>query len=149
MLSARLDKVARCEAKSARFEEGRVHLSAEAPRLGAYESELLAFPNGRYDDQVDATSYALHHLTDWLRRVRPPARRSRESIRGSKRRYESEPAGLAGEPIASVGEGHRVTIENGHRVIHVPASTPIPPLDGREDAGGRTARRVSRNRNRV
>jgi predicted phage terminase large subunit-like protein len=64
LLPARLDKVARCEAQSARFEEGRVHLPAEAPWLGIYEAELLAFPNGRHDDQVDATSYALHHLTD-------------------------------------------------------------------------------------
>lgn len=84
LLPARLDKVARCKAQSARFEEGRVYLPAEAPWLGVYEAELLAFPNGRHDDQVDATSYALHYLTDWLRRVRPPARRSRESIRGER-----------------------------------------------------------------
>ncbi|MCJ2073118.1 phage terminase large subunit [Methylobacterium sp. J-030] len=149
LLPARLDKVARCEAQSARFEEGRVHLPAEAPWLGAYESELLAFPNGRHDDQVDATSYALHYLTDWLRRVRPPTRRSRESMRGVRGRYDAEPATVVGETIASVGEGHRVTIEDGRRVIHVPASTPFPPPDARAEPSGRTTRRPSRRRDRA
>src|SRR6516164_2826983 len=37
-----------------RFEAGRILLPAEAPWLADFENELLAFPSGRYDDQVDA-----------------------------------------------------------------------------------------------
>jgi hypothetical protein len=45
-----------------RFEAGRVRLPVEAPWLADFESELLAFPNGRYDDQVDAFMLFL----DWF-----------------------------------------------------------------------------------
>lgn len=57
------DKEARLLAQAARFESGQVHLPSEAPWLADYMHELLAFPNGRHDDQVDATSQALHWLT--------------------------------------------------------------------------------------
>ena len=30
----------------------------DAPWLGALESELIAFPNGAHDDQVDVVAYA-------------------------------------------------------------------------------------------
>ena len=146
LLPARLDKVARCEAQSARFEEGRVHLPEEASWLGVYEAELLAFPNGRYDDQVDATSYALHHLTDWLRRARPPTRRSRESIRGpNRRRQVVDPAIAAVDPVALMIESGLAEerIVDGRRTIHVSASTPVPTDEGRADAA---TRRWSRNR---
>lgn len=147
LLPARLDKVARCEAQSARFEEGRVHLPAEAPWLGAYLSELLAFPNGRHDDQVDATSYALHYLTDWLRRARPPVRRSRESIRPlSSRRRAVDPEIVAAEPDALIPEGAKVRLVNGCRVIDVPASTPMPVQDAPRSSNGQTTRRSVRNR---
>jgi phage terminase large subunit-like protein len=36
------------------FEAGRIVLPVEAPWLADFENELLAFPSGRYDDQVDA-----------------------------------------------------------------------------------------------
>jgi predicted phage terminase large subunit-like protein len=60
---ARFDKLARLLAQSARFEAGQVHLPREAPWLGGYLTELLAFPTGRNDDQVDSTSQALRYLT--------------------------------------------------------------------------------------
>lgn len=59
----KFDKRARLEAQSVRFEAGQVYLPAEAPWLATYIHELLAFPNGRNDDQVDSTSQALHFLT--------------------------------------------------------------------------------------
>jgi predicted phage terminase large subunit-like protein len=73
----RFDKVARIEAQSARFEAGDVLLPRSAPWLEAYLAELLAFPNGRHDDQVDSTSQALRFLTrrrSQLALTRPPAR---------------------------------------------------------------------------
>jgi len=59
----RFSKEARFLAQSARFEAGQVYLPREASWLPAYETELLAFPTGRHDDQVDSTSQALHYLT--------------------------------------------------------------------------------------
>lgn len=63
MMRPRFDKQARLLAQSARFEAGQVFLPQEAPWLGDYIAELLAFPNGRHDDQVDSTSQALNYLT--------------------------------------------------------------------------------------
>jgi hypothetical protein len=39
-------------------------MPAQAPWLGDYLHELLAFPNGAHDDQVDSTSQALNWLVD-------------------------------------------------------------------------------------
>lgn len=60
---ARFDKTARLMAQAARFEAGQVFLPKKASWLGDYLGELLAFPVGRHDDQVDATSQALKYLT--------------------------------------------------------------------------------------
>jgi hypothetical protein len=48
------------EAQSARFEAGQVYLSEQAPWLATFLHELLAFPKGRYDDQVDSVSQFLN-----------------------------------------------------------------------------------------
>ena len=56
------DKLTRLSRHQGRFEAGRIFLPAEAPWLAEFEGELLAFPNGRYDDQVDALLLFL----DWL-----------------------------------------------------------------------------------
>lgn len=76
---SRFDKEARLLAQAARFEAGQVHLPSEAPWLADYISELLAFPNGRHDDQVDSTSQALDHLT--ARAMPPPPLRRRNPVR--------------------------------------------------------------------
>ena len=60
----RYDKEARLQAQTARFEGKQVFLPLErGSKIDAYVEELLAFPNGRNDDQVDATSQALDYLT--------------------------------------------------------------------------------------
>jgi len=56
------DKETRMCRHQGRFEAGRIILPNEAPWLADFESELLAFPRGRYDDQVDA----LLLLLDWF-----------------------------------------------------------------------------------
>jgi predicted phage terminase large subunit-like protein len=56
------DKETRMSRHEGRFEAGRILLPAEAPWLADFENELLAFPNGRYDDQVDALMLTL----DWF-----------------------------------------------------------------------------------
>ena len=62
------DKLSRAEGVSSMVEAGQLLLPVEAHWLGEFKSELLAFPSGRYDDQVDA----LTQLLGWVRdRWRP------------------------------------------------------------------------------
>ena len=49
-----------------RLEAGQVLLPREAPWLASYIGELLAFPHGSHDDQVDSTSQALNWLSQRL-----------------------------------------------------------------------------------
>lgn len=44
----------RASQQTVKFEQGRVWLPADADWLGDFEAELLTFPNGRHDDQVDS-----------------------------------------------------------------------------------------------
>ncbi|GJE53392.1 hypothetical protein GOFOIKOB_6471 [Methylobacterium tardum] len=76
---SRYDKEARLLAQAARFEAGQVHLPSDAPWLAAYIAELMAFPNGRHDDQVDSTSQALDYLT--ARALPPPPLQRRNLVR--------------------------------------------------------------------
>lgn len=57
-------KEVRAEAVSPQFESGNVWLPdpSIAPWIGDYIEELVIFPNGAYDDQVDVTSQALMKL---------------------------------------------------------------------------------------
>ncbi|MGI6620162.1 MAG: phage terminase large subunit [Bacillota bacterium] len=57
-LKAENDKVIRALPVMARMESGTVYFLRNAPWLGEYETELLYFPNGQHDDQVDMTSCA-------------------------------------------------------------------------------------------
>jgi predicted phage terminase large subunit-like protein len=56
-------KAARVAAVSPVIEARNVWLPQEAPWVGDFVEECAAFPNGRYDDQVDAMSQALLRLT--------------------------------------------------------------------------------------
>ena len=53
------DKIVRLEAQSAVIEAGHVLLPERAPWLDDFRAEILAFPYGRYDDQVDSMSQFL------------------------------------------------------------------------------------------
>ena len=53
----------RMHAQTAAIENGFVHLPQAAPWLAEYLHELAVFPNGRFDDQVDATAQFL----DWCK----------------------------------------------------------------------------------
>lgn len=71
------DKEARLLAQAPKFEAGQVLLPREAPWLATYMSELLAFPNGAHDDQVDSTSQALNWLSRRIAHGVPPVRPDR------------------------------------------------------------------------
>jgi predicted phage terminase large subunit-like protein len=58
------DKITRMSAQSAKIEGGQVYLLKQAPWLGDLQAELLQFPRGRHDDQVDSISQFLN----WIER---------------------------------------------------------------------------------
>jgi predicted phage terminase large subunit-like protein len=55
------DKVTRVSVQLEKFANGQVFFPSQAPWLVDLENELFAFPNGPYDDQVDALIQALAH----------------------------------------------------------------------------------------
>ncbi|MGZ9111343.1 MAG: phage terminase large subunit [Rhodoplanes sp.] len=59
------DKIGRLYVNQAKFEAGLVLFPRHAPFLPELEAELLAFPQGKTDDQVDSISQALSHQTGW------------------------------------------------------------------------------------
>jgi predicted phage terminase large subunit-like protein len=73
----RLEPYIPCDKKETRFavqtdkiERGMVLIPKEADWLPAFKRELLAFPNGRYDDQVDSMTQFL----DWIGKRRGRAK---------------------------------------------------------------------------
>lgn len=54
------DKLTRALPVAARYEQGLIYHAPNLPR--EFEEELLSFPEGEYDDQVDALVYAVSHL---------------------------------------------------------------------------------------
>jgi predicted phage terminase large subunit-like protein len=54
------EKVLRMEAQTGPIESGYVHVPAEAPWLGDFQIEMMQFPYGRHDDQVDSVSQFLN-----------------------------------------------------------------------------------------
>jgi predicted phage terminase large subunit-like protein len=55
-------KVDRMVAQSAKIEAGHIRLPHSAPWLADFLTELLSFPHGRHDDQVDSVSQFLRWL---------------------------------------------------------------------------------------
>lgn len=53
------DKVTRLYVQAAKFEAGQVYFPKSASYLGELEAELLTFPQGKHDDQVDSITQAL------------------------------------------------------------------------------------------
>ena len=80
------DKEARLLAQAPKFEAGQVLLPRDAPWLADYIAELLAFPNGRHDDQVDSTSQALNWLSRRIAIGVPKARPNPTRPQGAPRR---------------------------------------------------------------
>jgi len=53
------DKIMRMATQTAPIEAGAVHLPRDAPWLDEFKKEILSFPKGRHDDQIDALSQGL------------------------------------------------------------------------------------------
>jgi predicted phage terminase large subunit-like protein len=59
------DKVMRMNAQTGFFEQGLVYLPVQPPSLEDYKKELISFPKGKHDDQVDSTAQALKWIHDY------------------------------------------------------------------------------------
>jgi len=69
--TASTDKATRASGVSSMVESGRVLFPMEAPWLEDFKRELLSFPSGKHDDQVDAFTQLLEWVRDRYRgRVR-------------------------------------------------------------------------------
>jgi len=62
----KMDKIMRLHSVTSTIENGFVYLPATAHWLAEYRQELITFPKGQFDDQVDSTSQAL----DWIKEYR-------------------------------------------------------------------------------
>ena len=87
------DKLTRMEAECARIEAGHVVLPRNAPWLDEFLHELLTFPNGRHDDQVDSVSQFLHWA--WRR------------VGSGRRRFCGESKLFMGDSWYEVDENYR------------------------------------------
>lgn len=63
-LEADADKLTRALSAAALYEAHKVYHPRSATWLSEWEEELLAFPNGAHDDQVDTVAYAARALPD-------------------------------------------------------------------------------------
>ncbi len=61
------DKLTRAAAQSVAIESGQVYLPRQAAWLADLRAEIVQFPNGRHDDQIDSISQYL----GWIRRPKP------------------------------------------------------------------------------
>ncbi len=104
------DKLTRAMPMSVRYEggyqnPGGVFHPRSAPWLADFESELLFFPNGEFDDQVDVASYAGVVLTDATRLG------SADILRGKP--VGAVQAGSGGMPkLGKAAGGRRVNWDN-------------------------------------
>jgi predicted phage terminase large subunit-like protein len=56
------DKITRMSSTSSKIEARQVHLPTNADWLDDFHTELMQFPNGRHDDQVDSLSQFLRWI---------------------------------------------------------------------------------------
>lgn len=64
------DKLVRAEWQTPLFESGRVHFPPEALWLNDFRKEFIAFPGGKYDDQVDSMVNFLNHVENLMLKTR-------------------------------------------------------------------------------
>lgn len=72
-IDLRGDKVARSFGAQIRMETGSILFPKDSPFVSALEDELLAFPLGRHDDQVDTLTLAATVANTYGPRVKPQA----------------------------------------------------------------------------
>ena len=62
--SPNVNKQTRMSTQSSKIEAGQVHLPRQAEWLGDFHDEVLQFPHGKHDDQVDSLSQFLNWVEE-------------------------------------------------------------------------------------
>jgi predicted phage terminase large subunit-like protein len=70
--TVRYDKSVRSQSIRGRMELGGLYCPADAPWLSELKAELLAFPDGKHDDQVDALGLVGQLMDRYAPGVKPP-----------------------------------------------------------------------------
>lgn len=83
-LKATKDKISRALPIAARLESGKIFFPKHAVWLNDFENELIAFPNGKHDDQVDAFAY-IAEMIEPISNASPVGKASSKIIPVSKR----------------------------------------------------------------
>jgi predicted phage terminase large subunit-like protein len=100
-LKADTDKITRALPASARVDAGRVWFPKDAEWLEEWESELVSFPNGAFDDQVDTFAYAARIVAQhWVPTSQPVPRQSAED-RVIEEAYAAAVGGMRQDPLGS------------------------------------------------
>jgi len=121
------DKIMRMNAQTAAIESGLVHLPRQAPWLAEYLHELVTFPKGAHDDQVDSTSQAL----DFIRNIK------RILIDGWIEHFHRLAEEAQGRPLPRPGDPDPATIKIRMRALNPHFAAYMSGTDGR--AGRYTA----------
>lgn len=89
------DKTTRARPIQGRMEQGRVHFPRQAPWFQEMQNEMLAFPAGKHDDQVDALAWIGQMILMLApeREKRPPPKRGwRDRLR---KQLKGAPSGVS------------------------------------------------------
>ena len=96
--AARGDKAVRAQSIRGRMALDGLYVPAGAPWLADFRAELLSFPAGRHDDQVDAIGLVGQLLDKMVPPAKPKQAGSRRATAGTAPRDEAVEAGRRCEP---------------------------------------------------
>jgi predicted phage terminase large subunit-like protein len=133
----KMEKTMRAHSVTSTIENGFVHLPTHSIWLAEYLHEMAVFPNGRFDDQVDATSQALdwfkNELTgtvlgylDLLKNLAPIPR---ASVKTTASMPEERPRDRCGCVMAQRIPGGLRCAQCGYQWMHPDAVPRIPHFD--------------------
>src|SRR5262249_16191508 len=83
-------KIADAEAILSMIEGGRVSVLKNCPGLAEFRDEVIAFPDGKYDDQVDSMVQLLRREPGVIRMAKQFKRPEREHVPTNGPKYKSD-----------------------------------------------------------
>jgi predicted phage terminase large subunit-like protein len=124
------DKVSRASAVAPLFESGRVFVPTAAPWLKDWLEEMISFPSGSHDDQVDSIGMALRYLYPTggpIEVINSPVV-DNSAFRVLGRRHDNEAASVGRPEMGSqekidlledIQNGDRTTYGGGRNIMRV------------------------------
>jgi predicted phage terminase large subunit-like protein len=95
----RRDKVARARAIQGRLQQGKVFFPADGHFTHTLIAEMLRFPSGEHDDQVDALAW-VGHMLGLFHALKPPKEEQKKSWRDKLRKMAKKEAGVGNKRSA-------------------------------------------------